>query len=55
MDLTDGSETSAKHNMTLGKYPKELIQKYFEFKGPNIMPKGPHLLPYKGINDVTQF
>jgi hypothetical protein len=26
MDLTDGSETSAKHNLTPGKYPKEHIQ-----------------------------
>jgi hypothetical protein len=26
MDLTEGSETSAKHNLTLGKYPKEHIQ-----------------------------
>jgi hypothetical protein len=23
MDLTEGSETSAKHNLTPGKYPKE--------------------------------
>jgi hypothetical protein len=26
MDLTEGSETSAKLNMTPGKYPKENIQ-----------------------------
>jgi hypothetical protein len=26
MDLTEGSETLAKHNLTLGKYPKEHIQ-----------------------------
>jgi hypothetical protein len=26
MDLTEGSETSAKHNLTPGKYPKEHIQ-----------------------------
>jgi hypothetical protein len=26
MDLTEGSETSEKHNMTPGKYPKEHIQ-----------------------------
>jgi hypothetical protein len=26
MDLTDGSETSAKFNLTPGKYPKENIQ-----------------------------
>jgi hypothetical protein len=26
MDLTEGSETSAKHNLTPGKYPKEYIQ-----------------------------
>jgi hypothetical protein len=26
MDLTNGSETSAKHNLTPGKYPKERIQ-----------------------------
>jgi hypothetical protein len=26
MDLTEGSETSAKHNLTLGKYSKEHIQ-----------------------------
>jgi hypothetical protein len=26
MDLTEGSETSAKHNLMLGKYPKEHIQ-----------------------------
>jgi hypothetical protein len=26
MDLTGGSETSAKHNLTPGKYPKENIQ-----------------------------
>jgi hypothetical protein len=26
MDLTEGSETSAKHNLTPGKYPKENIQ-----------------------------
>jgi hypothetical protein len=26
MDLTDGSETSAKLNLTPGKYPKENIQ-----------------------------
>jgi hypothetical protein len=26
MDLTEGSETSAKHNLTQGKYPKEHIQ-----------------------------
>jgi hypothetical protein len=26
MDLTEGSETSAKLNLTLGKYPKENIQ-----------------------------
>jgi hypothetical protein len=26
MDLTEGSETSAKFNLTLGKYPKENIQ-----------------------------
>jgi hypothetical protein len=25
MDLTEGSETSAKLNLTLGKYPKENI------------------------------
>jgi hypothetical protein len=27
MDLTEGSETSAKFNQTPGKYPKENIQK----------------------------
>jgi hypothetical protein len=27
MDLTEGSETSAKLNLTPGKYPKENIQK----------------------------
>jgi hypothetical protein len=27
MDLTEGSETSAKLNVTLGKYPKEKKQK----------------------------
>jgi hypothetical protein len=26
MDLTEGSETSAKHNLMAGKYPKEHIQ-----------------------------
>jgi hypothetical protein len=26
MDLTEGSETSEKHNLTPGKYPKEHIQ-----------------------------
>jgi hypothetical protein len=26
MDLTEGFETSAKHNLTPGKYPKEHIQ-----------------------------
>jgi hypothetical protein len=26
MDLTEGSETSAKHNFTPGKYPEEHIQ-----------------------------
>jgi hypothetical protein len=26
MDLTEGSETSAKHNLTPGKHPKEHIQ-----------------------------
>jgi hypothetical protein len=26
MELTEGSETSAKHNLTPGKYPKEHIQ-----------------------------
>jgi hypothetical protein len=26
MDLTEGSETSSKLNLTLGKYPKENIQ-----------------------------
>jgi hypothetical protein len=26
MDLTEDSETSAKHNLTPGKYPKEHIQ-----------------------------
>jgi hypothetical protein len=26
MDLTEGSETSAKLNLTLGKYPKENIK-----------------------------
>jgi hypothetical protein len=26
MDLTEGSETSAKQNLTPGKYPKEHIQ-----------------------------
>jgi hypothetical protein len=26
MELTEGSETSANHNMTPGKYPKEYIQ-----------------------------
>jgi hypothetical protein len=29
MDLTEGSETSAKHNLTPGKYPKENIQTIF--------------------------
>jgi hypothetical protein len=28
MDLTQGSETSAKLNLTPGKYPKENIQEY---------------------------
>jgi hypothetical protein len=27
MDLTEGSETSAKHKLTPGKHPKEHIQK----------------------------
>jgi hypothetical protein len=27
MELTEGSETSANHNLTPGKYPKEYIQK----------------------------
>jgi hypothetical protein len=27
MDLTEGSETSEKHNLTPGKHPKEHIQK----------------------------
>jgi hypothetical protein len=27
MELTEGSETSANHNLTPGKYPKEHIQK----------------------------
>jgi hypothetical protein len=26
MELTEGSETSANHNLTPGKYPKEYIQ-----------------------------
>jgi hypothetical protein len=26
MELTEGSETSANHNLTPGKYPKENIQ-----------------------------
>jgi hypothetical protein len=26
MELTEGSETSANHNLTPGKYPKEQIQ-----------------------------
>jgi hypothetical protein len=26
MELTEGSETSANHNLTLGKYPKEYTQ-----------------------------
>jgi hypothetical protein len=26
MDLTEGSETSVKHNLTPGKYPKENTQ-----------------------------
>jgi hypothetical protein len=26
MELTEGSETLANHNLTLGKYPKEYIQ-----------------------------
>jgi hypothetical protein len=29
MDLTEGSETSAKHNLTPGKYPKEHTQFFF--------------------------
>jgi hypothetical protein len=38
MDLTEGSETSAKLNMTPGKYPKENIQDsiliYMRMSGP---------------------
>jgi hypothetical protein len=30
MDLTEGSETSAKLNLTPGKYPKENIQNTWE-------------------------
>ena len=29
MELIEGSETSANHNRTPGKYPKEYIQEYF--------------------------
>jgi hypothetical protein len=29
MELTEGSETSANHNLTPGKYPKEYIQNKF--------------------------
>jgi hypothetical protein len=31
MDLTEGSETSAKHNLTPGKYPKEHIQENTDY------------------------
>jgi hypothetical protein len=31
MELTDGSETSANHNLTPGKYPKEYIQYQLNF------------------------
>jgi hypothetical protein len=31
MELTEGSETSAYNNLTLGKYPKENIPKLQEF------------------------
>jgi hypothetical protein len=38
MDLTEGSETSAKHNLTQGKYPKKHIQDraYFPWKPDEI-------------------
>jgi hypothetical protein len=31
MELIEGSETSANHNLTPGKYPKEYIQKSYPF------------------------
>jgi hypothetical protein len=32
MELTEGSETPANHNLTPGKYPKEYIQKFIILK-----------------------
>jgi hypothetical protein len=37
MDLTESSETSAKHNLTPGKYPKEHIQD--SEHGENLKPR----------------
>jgi hypothetical protein len=46
MDLTEGSETSAKHNLTPGKYPKENIQD--SEHGENL--KSRKILFQQGIN-----
>jgi hypothetical protein len=32
MELTEGSQTSANHNLTPGKYPKEYIKYKFTFE-----------------------
>jgi hypothetical protein len=37
MDLTEGSETSANHRLTPGKYPKEYIQYLKPFIPPYVL------------------
>jgi hypothetical protein len=47
MDLTEGSETSAKLNLTPGKYPKENIQD--SEHGENLKSKIPSRLPNRAL------
>jgi hypothetical protein len=47
MDLKEGSETSAKHNLTPGKYPKEHIQD--SEHGENLNSRIVYMCPGNGV------